>query len=191
LMADINSLKSITKKRLSKTFCGLSDVTIGKTYKQIKDLKSILMDDTKVNDICKEIARQKNKRIITEEVWVQMKRFNVDTSKYILEGHEDEYYDSIFDDKNKKSEINIYKKKNTESDLESDTGSENSYDDFEFMVTGIKDTLRELKYMEIPTDDAMDVINNIRDKLDILNLYVIQWAQEINILPSYSDYDQY
>jgi transcription initiation factor TFIIB len=92
LLADINGLKFITKKQLSKTFCGLSDVTIGKTFKQIKDLSSILIDDAKVDEICKEIIFQKNKRIISEEVWNQMKRFNVSTDKYILEGYEDEYY---------------------------------------------------------------------------------------------------
>ena len=92
LLADINGLKFITKKQLSKTFCGLSDVTIGKTFKQIKDLSSILIDNTKVDEICKDIIFQKNKRIISEEVWNQMKRFNVSTDKYILEGYEDEYY---------------------------------------------------------------------------------------------------
>jgi transcription initiation factor TFIIB len=84
LMAEMNGIKNITKKHLSKSFYGLSDVTIGKTYKQIKDLKTILIDDEKVEEICKEIQRQRNKRVISQEVWDQMVRFGVDTSKYVL-----------------------------------------------------------------------------------------------------------
>ena len=87
LMAEINGLKTITKKRLSKTFCGLSDVTIGKTYNQLTKLKVILTDDAKIDEICRDICQQKNKLTITKEIKKQMDRFNIDTSKYIIEDH--------------------------------------------------------------------------------------------------------
>ena len=189
LMADINGLKSITKKRLSKTFCGLSDVTIGKTFKQIKELRTILIDDAKVDEICKDIIRQKNKRAISEKVWNQMNRFNVSTDKYILKGHEHEYYSEedemiecvesfVSSDDSQTSR----KKKNY---IEEDEASGNSYDDFVFMIGDIKGTLKELKYMDLPNDDAMDIVTNICEKLNILNLYINQWAYEIGIVPTF------
>lgn len=91
LVAEIFDLKNITKKKLSETFCGLSDVTIGKTFNQIRQLKTILVDDKKVAEIHIEIEKLRSKRIITQETYDQMKRFDVDTSKYILKGHENEY----------------------------------------------------------------------------------------------------
>lgn len=205
LMADINSLKSITKRRLSQTFCGLSDVTIGKTFKQIKELKEILIFDSKVDEICKEIMIQKNKRIISQEVWDQMIRFGVSTDKYTLEGQEDEYYleEDLIDTslteqiflgqqiENQKSAVKHPNSKKSTKDFEEDEASGNSYDDFEFMVGDIKGTLKELKYMDRPNDDAIDVITNIRDKLDIMNLYITQWAQETGILPAFVDIDTY
>lgn len=193
LMADINGLKSITKKRLSKTFCGLSDVTIGKTFKQIKELRTILIDDAKVDEICREIIRQKNKRVISQEVWNQMKRFNVSTDKYILEGHEDEYYsdEEIDQPLEPVSTAGTMKSDKKKKKIEEDEESGNSYDDFEFMVGDIKGTLKELRYMDLPNDDAMDVITNIREKLDILNLYITQWAQETGILPAFVEIDIY
>ena len=87
LMADLNGLKTITKKRLSKTFCGLSDVTIGKTFNQLIKLKIILTDNAKIDEICRDICQQKNKLIITNSIKEKMDSFNIDTSKYIIEDH--------------------------------------------------------------------------------------------------------
>jgi transcription initiation factor TFIIB len=206
LMADINGLKSITKKRLSKTFCGLSDVTIGKTFKQIKEQKLILINNIIVDDICKEIERQKKRRVISREIWDKMILFNVPTDKYILEGHEDEYYldeentnielkiniesdinkiqKSIWSDKNL-----IIKKKYSDKRQLSDEESANSNEDFEFMVSDIKTTAKELKYMKSPNNDAMDIFTNIHNKLDILSIYISQWAIESGILDNNVDTD--
>lgn len=84
LIAYMFKLKYITKKKLSKVFYNLSDVTIGKTYNQIKKYKSILIHDKKVDDILININNKKNKNYIPLVVWEQMKRFNIDTSKYTL-----------------------------------------------------------------------------------------------------------
>lgn len=97
LMAELNHL-GITKKHLSKSFCGLSDVTIGKAYKQIKDLRTILIDDAKVYEICEEIEKEKNKKMITQEVWDQMVRFGVDTSKYTIKKSETKKQHQVVDD---------------------------------------------------------------------------------------------
>jgi transcription initiation factor TFIIB len=85
LMANIFKLKHISKKRLSHAFYNLSDVTIGKTYNQIKKYKDVLTDNRKVDVILIDINNRKQKRSIPKEVWVQMKRFNIDTSNYLLE----------------------------------------------------------------------------------------------------------
>lgn len=90
LMAHIYGLKHITKKRLSLSFHNLSDVTIGKTYKQIKDYKSVLIDNKKVSDIIIDINNKKQQNIVPRVVWEQMIRFNIDTSNYTLEEQKEE-----------------------------------------------------------------------------------------------------
>lgn len=195
LMADICELKSITKKKLSKTFCGLSDVTIGKTYNQIKELRSILINNVKVNEIFDEIMRQRNKRVISQEVFNQMKRFNVDTSKYILKGYNEEYnsyilnklsptrYDIIIDSNAEKNSCDD----KTHNEEYNDQASNDSYDDFEFMIKDVKNTIKELKYMNILNDDALDIVYNINTKLNIIKMYIQQWAVDagINIYKRY------
>jgi transcription initiation factor TFIIB len=226
LMAEIIGIKTITKKKLSSAFYNLSDVTIGKTYKQIKDYKTILIDNAKVGEIMIEIARQQKKHIITQKVWDQMKRFNINTSKYILEGDEenDESYEER--QKNEKiqeislmnnNEIKVSKKSLNEKyqDLNDDIDvmndsfyfgeydwenqmeendwthqndqfmylndgtSEDSYGDFECMVNDIKNTIHELKYTPV-SDDGFKIVEELGEKIKILNLYVDQWALEKN-----------
>ncbi|VBB18375.1 transcription initiation factor IIB [Yasminevirus sp. GU-2018] len=185
LMADMHGLKSITKKKLSQTFCGLSDVTIGKTYNQIKDLRRILIDDAKVDDICKEITKQRNKRIISQEVYDQMVRFGVDTSKYILKGHEREYESAIFEKHiPTRYEMLTEQYTDTHSDETSlDNESGDSYDDYAFMVHDVKKTLKELKYFDVLNDDVMDIFHNINTKMNIIKVYIDQWAIEVGIHP--------
>lgn len=162
LMAEIYGLKTLTKKKLSTIFCGLSDVTIGKTLKQIKDLKNILVDNEKINYICDEISKQKNKRIITQEVWDKMIQFNVPTDKYIIKDSNNNKHSTI----------------NNEPDIFLSEVSTNSYDDFEFMSHDIKNTIIELKHMNKLDADTLYIILNIRDKFNVLNMYIYKWAEE-------------
>ena len=188
LMAVMCGLKSITKKKLSTTFCGLSDVTIGKTYNQIKELKMILTNDVKVGEIIKEITRQRNKRIISQAVYDQMVRFGVDTSKYILEGHETEYDPELLD-KYEPTRYDIlteqaeYYDDDTIDEPYNDLKSGDSYDDFAFMSLDIKNTIKELKYMNVLNADAIDVVQNINDKLNIVKIYIDKWAIDSGIHP--------
>ncbi len=252
LMADINGLKNITKKKLSNAFYNLSDVTIGKTFKQIKDYKSILVDNVKVNEILLEISRQHKKHVITKEVWDQMKRFGVDTSRYVLIGSEQnekqKCTDSIQDSNiynNKQETIKNLSKKtpkniidefnicdidddiidngefdknqgqdqyqnqceyqdnmddsfyfgdydwtnyrfdsmnenewyNDEFMYANDITSEDSYGDYECMVNDIKNTIHELKHIEM-SDDGFKIFDELSEKLNVLNLYIDQWALE-------------
>jgi transcription initiation factor TFIIB len=84
LMANIFKIKYISKKKLSSAFYNLSDVTIGKTYNQIKKYTEVLIDDKKVDEIIIDINNKKKKRFITKTIWNQMVRFNVDTTGYTL-----------------------------------------------------------------------------------------------------------
>jgi transcription initiation factor TFIIB len=100
LMADIHNIQSITKKKLSEAFENLSDVTIGKTYNQLKYMKSLLIDNGKVDLVMKDIEKQKSKKLIKKEIWVKMEYFDIDTSKYNID----------FNDLDMKSYIDIYYK---------------------------------------------------------------------------------
>ena len=40
-------------------------------------------------------------------------------------------------------------------------------------------TLKELKYVNVPNEDAIDIFCNINTKMDIIKSYVDHWAAEI------------
>jgi transcription initiation factor TFIIB len=84
LMVDITKQTNINKKSISSIFYGLSDVTICKTYNQIKILKNILVNDAIVQSIVNEINEKNKQLTITNEIYEQMKLFNIDTSEYIV-----------------------------------------------------------------------------------------------------------
>ena len=88
LMADIDGLTHITKKFLSEYFSKLTDVTIGKTYNQVQNLREILISDAITVEILRRINLKRKRRVITKEVAQKMRDFDVDTSKYIIEGEE-------------------------------------------------------------------------------------------------------
>ena len=84
LMAEMNNIQCINRKRLSSIF-NVSDVTIGKTFTQIEKYRNILVDNQQVNAILKRVDKFKQKKFINRAIWTQMKRFGVDTSKYMLD----------------------------------------------------------------------------------------------------------
>jgi len=84
LVTEIMEINGITKKKLSEVF-GVSDVTIGKTYNQIKDKKLILIDTKRSCEIAEQIKAERQKMILPKAVWEQMIRFGIDTSKYIIQ----------------------------------------------------------------------------------------------------------
>lgn len=86
LMADINKIEHIDKNVLSEHFSQLTSVTIGKTYNQIQNKRDILVDDAITSDIIRRIKEKRKKRTISKEVYNKMIEFNIDTSKYAVEG---------------------------------------------------------------------------------------------------------
>jgi transcription initiation factor TFIIIB Brf1 subunit/transcription initiation factor TFIIB len=94
LMADINGLDRITKRVLSEHFSKLTDVTIGKTYNQIQNLRGILMRDDVTAEILRRVNLKRRRRIITKDVAQKMRDFGVDSSKYMIEGEEDKFVET-------------------------------------------------------------------------------------------------
>ena len=188
LTADIYHLENITKKRLSTTFCGLSDVTIGKTYNQIKDLGEILVNDALVSEISGEIMKQKNKRIITHAVYDKMIQMGIDTSKYVLEGHENDVPSQILKTViPSRFDIITSAHKSQANKHPSDNVSQDSVDstDFStctFMINEIHKTLKELKYMDTLCPDSIDIIKNVEAKMKILREYTTDWATDVGLL---------
>jgi transcription initiation factor TFIIB len=86
LMGDTCGLDLITKKAISTAFFELSDVTIAKTFKQLKSIQPILQSGKKVDMILEDMVVQANKKHIRREVWDMMVRFGVDTSGYVMVG---------------------------------------------------------------------------------------------------------
>lgn len=85
LMAEINNITTINKKQIAKKF-GVSEVTINKTYKKVKEYKDILNDQIKVDDYITNMLNENAKHITIPETLIhQFKRFNLPTDKSLLE----------------------------------------------------------------------------------------------------------
>lgn len=76
LMAEINKLSSITKKKLSKRF-DVSEVTINKAYKKIKQYKDIVDNDTATCMISQKIEALSKNYTISQEIYEKMKTFGI------------------------------------------------------------------------------------------------------------------
>lgn len=76
IMAEMNGISSMTKKALKNLF-GVSNVTIGKTYKKLEKIKHILIDDDKVNKIVKKIEKINEEVQISDEIKKRMEKFGI------------------------------------------------------------------------------------------------------------------
>lgn len=76
LMADINCIRSITKKRLANEF-EISEVTILKTFKEIEQYKCVLINDDITTNIVEKINKDLNEETTPPEVIERMKKFGI------------------------------------------------------------------------------------------------------------------
>lgn len=76
-------LKKITLEKISICF-QISKVTINKTYCLIKYFKNLILSDNKTNNFICALNNKRNQQIITETIASKMKKFNIDTDKYII-----------------------------------------------------------------------------------------------------------
>jgi hypothetical protein len=76
LMAEINSITTMSKKTLKNMF-GVSNVTISKTYKKLKKIKHILIDDDKVERLKQKIASLNDAEELSEDIKNRMAKFGI------------------------------------------------------------------------------------------------------------------
>ena len=76
LMAEINSITTMSKKTLKNMF-RISNVTISKTYKKLKKIKHILIDDEKVERLKQKIASLNDAQELSEDIKNRMAKFGV------------------------------------------------------------------------------------------------------------------
>lgn len=84
IMADINGIASITKKKLGNKF-GLSEVTIGKTYKKIENLRPIINDDIAIDKIVENIKNETVQNTLPPAVLARMKKFGISADESNVE----------------------------------------------------------------------------------------------------------
>lgn len=85
LRLEIGNIDYIEKDRLSSVFTGLTDTTITKTYKELLKYAKIIVSDEITDNIMKKIKKKREKRTISRVIKERMEKYNIDTSKYIIE----------------------------------------------------------------------------------------------------------
>ena len=78
-VVEINEIKCINKKKLAAEF-NISDVTISKARDKLEPYKNIILDDSKVDEMCNEIENLYNNEIdtdIPDEIKEQMKEYGI------------------------------------------------------------------------------------------------------------------
>lgn len=154
LMADIDGLTDITKKILSEHFSKLTDVTIGKTYNQIQNLREILVNDIVTAEIIRRVNIKRKRRTISREVAQKMRDFGVNTSKYIIEGEEDKFVetddDSNYVDSDNSNNIGDIINNNDEFDI--------TIDDICELILEIQKEMNDIKNQSITNDAKMELL---------------------------------
>lgn len=88
LMAEINNLDHITKKKLANQF-EISDSTIFETYKEMAPYKNVLVNTDSTNAIVKQINKDMITQEVPQDVLERMKKFGIDPTKKSQELSED------------------------------------------------------------------------------------------------------
>jgi transcription initiation factor TFIIIB Brf1 subunit/transcription initiation factor TFIIB len=79
LMAEVNGLNTITKKKLSIEF-EVSEVTISKTFKKLEQYKEIICNNKISDDIIEKIDLTNNSNEISDVLLERMKKFGINTN---------------------------------------------------------------------------------------------------------------
>lgn len=109
LMAELNNIRSITKKKLSAKF-SISEITISDTYKELVKCKYILINDELTDEIMTKFDEDMKKEETPPEVLERMKKFginiesttqNINSENTNTKDHsniDEEEYDNYIDD---------------------------------------------------------------------------------------------
>ena len=198
LMADINGLMSITKKKLATEF-EVSEVTISKTYKKIEPYRDIINDVNATNKIANKIDKQSKDVVMTQEILDKMKLFgiNIDVkqSTMNLANNVQNICNNVItsnksDLENNKVDLN--NKTNTNIDLD-DLGNIEEFinDDDDLELDFDDDEILDDDYDEIiidNTDSMNDMISRVKnisvndDLIDLFKMknYISQIEQKNN-----------
>ena len=170
LMAEINKLEHITKKKLASQF-EISDSTIFKTYKEMEPYKHILTNNESTNEIISQIDKDMVVQEIPEEVIERMKKFGIEHTQHTKQTKTNQSQKSSKSPKPVKST-----KKNSSKDLKKSKNSE-EYSDSDLSDLEEDDDIEDNEYFyEDDSSDTNDinVLNsaieeNLQSKFALIN----------------------
>lgn len=169
LMADLNDLKSITKKKLSNKF-GVSEVTITKTFKTIEQYKRALINDKTTDQLVEIIKQNRIRDKIPDNILEKFKKFNIEPTKK---------QDSI---ENNISKEKIQDDSNDFVDIVDDLENLSDLDDLEGLDD--LDDIEDLDELEYSDDDdinikySLNIEDDIDQYIDNINLEIYEKMSE-------------
>jgi len=172
LMAELNDMTYITKKKLASQF-RVSEVTLTKTHKKLEQFKKALIDDDLTDKLVEIIKKEEINEQIPDFIKNKCEEFN-------------------------KIDIQINKEKEKEKEKENDT-EELYYDNIELSDEMNVYELEDYDYMFDPNYNPLDYLQNkllectINDNIiDILTDIDIEVCNELNSVDQqYNDYINY
>jgi len=182
LMAEINNLDHITKKRISGEF-GVSDSTISKTYKEIEPHKNTITNNNSTNKAVKKIDDALSKQEIPQEVLDRMKQFGVTTenkptpeisNSSNLSGFPSTDSLNTVEDNISEFDINEFDEIIC-SELDNDELDND--DELQYKLTSMEELLRNKPIQDIETEldiltSASDLIQEVKSKLNNNNFFI-------------------
>lgn len=173
LMAEINDLRSISKKKLSNKF-KVSEVTITKTYKKIEQYKKILIDDKLTDKLVEIIKKNKEASKIPDSILERFKKFDIKIDTKDDKDNKENNKENI------KENINKDNKNNKTNEM---NNLEYSYDESEYELFDNLDDFEE-------TDEREELNNqNSQNKLELHNRICTNLLS--NKLTIYDNLDEY
>lgn len=130
LMAELNNLNYITKKKLASEF-DISDGTIYKTYKELEPYKYVLTNNETTDEILKQIKKDSVQQEVPPEVLERMQKFGVqqDTKQGNKSVKQNVKFANVIDDADDDSDLEIELDESFSDDGDFDIGSD-SDDEF-------------------------------------------------------------
>lgn len=128
LMAELNDLRSISKKKLSNKF-KVSEVTITKTYRKIEQYKKILIDDKVTDKLVEMIKQNKENDKIPDSILERFKKFDIKLDEMKLDDEDiDGETDPEYVDGYESDNINYIDIEGNDFDYIEEGGAENLVD---------------------------------------------------------------
>lgn len=160
LMAEINNLDHITKKKLAIQF-DISDSTIFKTYKEMEPYKHVLMNNESTDKIVKQISKEMTTQKIPQEIIDRMKKFGIEPGQ-----QQQQHIVSVVSVVSDQSEIES--ESELELELELDENCDDTDDFFECSDT-IDSANSANSTNSTIDDDNIDIKKSLQNKFTSIN----------------------